>query len=214
MIHLQLNLIYVMNLTNQPLYLLIKDILTLAITVAGLIIAGKGLSTWSKQIKGGKEFEIGYNLNYAVLKIRKAISYVRNPAIWNSEMENAKEDYKLKHPNSSNEDQEKNANSHVYVLRWKKITEADTEMESYLLGAEILWEKEILFKMKLLNECIKKLNLNLFYNFNLDVKRTAEEREKIFKIVYNQGTEDSPDEFSKEVNEAVKIVHDYIKSKK
>ena len=58
-------------------------------TFSGLVIAGFGLATWKKQIKGSKEFEAVHNLHFAMLKLREAIKHVRNPAIWPSESQRA-----------------------------------------------------------------------------------------------------------------------------
>ena len=63
----------------------IKGLITTGLTIWGLVIAMRGLATWRKQIKGTKEFDVAYNLNYSVLKLRDAIKHVRNPAIWPSE---------------------------------------------------------------------------------------------------------------------------------
>lgn len=62
-----------MEFSNQDCYVLIKDIVTLALTGFGLWIAYKGLQTWKKQVRGIKEFEVGYNLNYSILKLKQAI---------------------------------------------------------------------------------------------------------------------------------------------
>lgn len=199
-----------MNLINQPIYIFLKDITTLILTTAGIIIASSGLSTWKKQIKGGKEFEIGYNLNYAVLKMRGAIKDVRNPFVWNNETEDAEKNYREKYPESSNEDQKKNASSYVYVLRWKKISEASTEMESHLLGAEILWGKEVLTKIKPINNCIKKLNMSIYRHFKPELRSKLDDED----IIFNTGTEENPDKFSIDVDKAVEEIHNYIESKK
>ena len=46
-------------------------------------------------------------------------------------------------------------------MRWDKIVNAYTEIESHQLAAEVLWGTEITKKMKLLNEKVTKLELLL-----------------------------------------------------
>ena len=138
-----------MDFINQSTYLFIKDLITFVLTIAGIIIASKGLSTWKKQIKWNKENEISYNLNYSILKLRDAIKHVRNPAIWNSENYKAIQYFKNKYPNrKDDENLEKNSSIYVYEMRWEEITNAYTEMESHLLAVEVLWGSEILNKIK------------------------------------------------------------------
>lgn len=122
---------------NQHPYIFIKDLATVILTIWGLIIAGRGLATWRKQIKGTKEFETGYNLHYAVLKLRDAIKHVRNPAIWPSENSKAIQYSKAKYPNKSETDIEKDSHAYVYEMRWEEITLASTEAESHLLASEV-----------------------------------------------------------------------------
>ena len=43
------------TLADQTWYILIKDIITLIITVSGLVIGGGGIATWKKQKMGEKE---------------------------------------------------------------------------------------------------------------------------------------------------------------
>src|ERR1035437_9099217 len=139
----------------------IRDVITYALTFWGLIIATKGLVTWRKQIKGTKEFETAYNLNYSVLKLRDAIKHVRNPAIWPSESYKAIQYYKAKYSDKPIEDVEKNSQGYVYEMRWEEIVSAFTEIESHLLAAEVLWGIEILSLIKPLNKKINELNIGL-----------------------------------------------------
>jgi len=201
-----------MDLTTQPLYLFIKDLVTFLLTTTGIVIAGIGLSTWRKNIKGTKEFETAYNLHYSVLRLRDAIKHVRNPAIWNAENYKAIQHFKNKYPDkANNKDLEKNSNVFVYEMRWEEITNAYTEMESYLLAAEVLWGPEILEKIKNLKKKVAELNVALVQYLNPD-QRTRR-HDELFKIVYDVGNEDEKDAFSQEVSKAIEVIANYIKQK-
>lgn len=201
-----------MNFINQSEYLFLKDVVTFILTIIGLYIAGVGLVTWKKQIKGSKEFKTSYNLHYSVLKLRDAIKHVRNPIIWNSENYKAIEYFKNKYPGKANDkDLEKNSDVVVYNMRWEEITNAYTEMESHLLSAEVLWDAEILDKVKPLKKKVAELNINL--KQYLEPELRTKSIEDIRNIIYDQSNEAEEDTFSKEVTESIEGITNYIKKK-
>jgi hypothetical protein len=191
-----------------------KDSLTVAFTFAGLEIARQGLETWKKQIQGIKVFEVAYDLRYSVLKLRDAIKHVRNPAIWPSENNRAVKYFREKHPDTAESDtqKEEDPQPYVYEMRWEEITNAFTEVESYLLGAEVLWGTEILTLMKPLKTKIVELNIALSQRFQPKEFQTKTAME-LHGIIYDQGNENGDDPFSKEVALSIKNITDYIKQK-
>lgn len=193
-------------------YFFIKELIAFILAIVGIIIAIEGLSTWKKQIKGTKNFEVSYDLNYSVLKLRDAIKYVRNPAIWNNEKYKAIQYFKNNHSEKkSDEDTEKNSDICVYKMRWEKVTNAYTEMESHLLAAEVLWGSEILNKIKPLNKKVVKLNMSLRRYLMLGSR--INNSENLSEIVYDTSDENKKDSFSQEIDEAVEEIANYIKQK-
>lgn len=190
----------------------IKDVVTFIFTLSGLIIAGMGLATWKKQIKGTKEFETAYNLHYSVLKLRDSIKHVRNRAIWPSESNKALQYAKINLPDGTTIEDKQKSQAYVYEMRWEKIIAASTDIESYLLAAEVLWGSEISHLIKPLNIKISELNIALGQYFNPTL-RTKEYME-IHDLIYNKGDGDkNEDVFSKEVNMTIKPIIDYLKQK-
>lgn len=201
-----------MEFVNQPTYIFIKDLITFILTIIGMIIAGGGLFTWKKQIKGTKIIEISYNLNYSVLKLRDAIRHVRNPAIWNNENYKAIQYFKNKYPDRVDDEKlEKNSNIYVYEMRWEEITNAYTEMESHLLAAEVLWGSEILNKIKPLRKKVTELNISLQQHLTPELRTKTPE--VLDKIIYDMSNENEKDAFSQEIDKAVEVITDYIKQK-
>jgi len=198
-------------LINQVWYLITKDILTFLFTLAGLIIAGLGLATWKKQIKGSKEFEAAHNLHFAMLKLREAIKHVRNPAIWPSESQRAVKFIKEKNPEKSDEELKKNEHAYVYEMRWQKITDAYTEAESYLLEAEALWGHEIMDLTKPLNKKVRELNINLNQNFAPEMR--TKDLMAIHDVIYDKSSETEQDAFSAEVSKYIDAIADYLRKK-
>lgn len=198
-------------LINQEWYLLTKDVLTALFTLAGLIIAGLGLATWKKQIKGSKEFEAAHNLHFAMLKLREAIKHVRNPAIWPSESQRAVKFIKEKSPEKSDEELKKNEHAYVYEMRWQKITDAFTEAESHLLTAEALWGHEIIDLTKPLNKKIRELNINLNQNFAPEMR--TKDLMAIHDVIYDKSSETEQDAFSAEISKSIDAIADYLRKK-
>jgi len=198
-------------LINQDWYLITKDVLTALFTLAGLIIAGLGLATWKKQIKGSKEFEAAHNLHFAMLKLREAIKHVRNPAIWPSESQRAVKFIKEKNPEKSDEELKKNEHAYVYEMRWQKITDAYTEAESHLLTAEALWGHEIMDLTKPLNKKVRELNINLNQNFAPEMR--TKDLMAIHDVIYDKSSETEQDAFSAEVSKYIDAIADYLRKK-
>ncbi|MEK7658762.1 MAG: hypothetical protein AAB352_02735 [Patescibacteria group bacterium] len=191
---------------------MLKDFITFILTAIGLIIAGFGLSTWRRQIKGTKEFEAFYNLNYSLLKLKKAIKYVRNPAIWPSEEYKAIQYAKNKYGDDIDKDKLKNdPTGYVYEMRWEKISDAYSEMESHLLAVQVLWGSEILEKIKPIDKKIKELNIALRQNFGpLELK--TKENGDIREIIYDMSGEED-DNFSNDIKEVINDIYNYLKQK-
>lgn len=199
------------TIADNEFYIIAKDIITFILTVIGLVIAGNGLATWKKQIKGTKEFDTAYNLYYSTLKLREAIKNVRNPAIWLPEIDIAKKHTKEKNPQRTEEYIENNSHVLVYEMRWEGIIKASTEMESHLLAAEALWGPEITNLIRPLNKKVTELNIALRQNFNPDL-RTKNQLE-LHDIIYNQSSESEEDVFGKEVSDIINTINEYLKNK-
>ncbi|QPB83540.1 hypothetical protein CWC22_011300 [Pseudoalteromonas rubra] len=106
-----------------------------AITTATVAILG--LKSWSRELKGKAEFEVGRALILATYKLRDELKYARSPWICGYEFP---EDY----PRNSDEitaEIEANAHAHIYSKRWKPVAEAIQEFETQALEGEALWGK-------------------------------------------------------------------------
>lgn len=193
-------------------FLLVKDAVTFLFTGIGIIIASQGLHTWKKQIKGTKEFEIAYGLNLAVLKLRDAVRFVRNPWIWPSESQRAIQLLKERNPALSDRELKKGEHAYVYEIRWERITSAYTEVESQLLGAEVLWGKGIVALVEPLDKKIGELNVYLRQHFQPEF-RTKDPTE-IHDAVYSQAAGRlEHDRFSKQITDCIAPISTYLKDK-
>lgn len=190
-------------------YSLIKDFITPLLTIIGLYIAGEGLSTWHRQIRGSKDFNIAYDLNYAILELREAIKHVRHPAVWPSETLAAVEYAREKYPTANDEEIRENKHSYVYEKRWEKITEALLKVEARLLAAEVLWGDEILSLVKPLKQKVTELSIALQQYFQPELRPQGRGFMDIHKIIYGQI--DEGDEFSQSIKGYMLEIHNYLK---
>jgi len=200
--------ILIKDVVNSPFYELLKDVITAVVSVGVFVVAWKGLKTWKEQITGVKAYEIAYNLHYSILKLRDAVRHVRNPGIWPSESRQAIQYARAKYPEKSPEKIEEDSRPYVYEMRWEEIKVASTEVESHLLGVEVLWGSEICELIKPLNTKITELNIALSQKFNSDLQTKS--AMELFNIVYG-GVK--PDNFSKDINTAVQNITNYIGGK-
>jgi hypothetical protein len=173
------------------------DIITALAAVTTVYLAYLGVSAWKNQIRGKTDYEIARKYLKATLKLRDAILYVRQPFIDLAEMERAAKEQGVENDRK---------NRAVYASRWKKITEANTELEVELLEAQVSWGDEALRVSDDLMLLVRKLNTQLQFALT-DVLSEHADR----NIIYNHGSLDDPDDFSKEVIIATQKIRDYLK---
>ncbi|MDE1969986.1 MAG: hypothetical protein KGI50_00160 [Patescibacteria group bacterium] len=194
---------WITNLINSSNYLFLKDIVYLGIAGGGLWVANQGLSTWKKQIKGHVEYDTARRLYRAVLKLRDAVGYVRNPAIFPSESEEAQRKYFEESVGTTNA---------VYRMRWEKMVEALSDLQAEQLEGEILWGKDVVEKIKPLRTCVTRLNLAVSDHLRPVDKRIRGHKE-IFEIIYELRTDKEIDDFSKEIDASIDIIGDFLRNK-
>ncbi|MFA6273827.1 MAG: hypothetical protein WC662_01580 [Candidatus Paceibacterota bacterium] len=177
-----------------------KDLITMLGIGIASFVAISGLSAWKKQMKGKTDYEVARRCLKSVYKLREAIKYVRNPYISVGEMEKSLEESGLK----DNKDLTKNQKTNwaVYDARWKKVSEAKTEMDIEFFEAEVSWGKDIILTQKDFKDLIGKLygTVSMFL--------MGYGKEKHDEIIYDTGEEDV---FTKEVDEAIEKIEDYLK---
>ncbi|MFM2381562.1 MAG: hypothetical protein RLZZ76_329 [Candidatus Parcubacteria bacterium] len=164
-------------------------------------------------MKGTKEFETAYNLNYSILKLREAVNHVRHPAIWPSESAKAIKFAREKYPDKSDSELEKDTHGYVYEMRWEQISKASTEMESHLLAAEVLWGKDVLDLTKPLDKKISELNISLKKTFRHIPEKSTEDYTKREEVIYGGLDSEEDNHYNKELNLVISKIEEYIKKK-
>lgn len=147
----------------------IKDVALSGAAITTATVAILGLKSWSRELKGKAEFEVGRALIRATYKVRDEIRQVRSP--WTSGHE-----FPDGYPRNFNErtpEIEADAYSHIYSNRWKPIIEALQEFETQALEGEALWGTSIRKKIDELRQCARNLQVSI--EAFIDDKRGAGE---------------------------------------
>ncbi|MBO2696781.1 hypothetical protein [Shewanella algae] len=135
----------------------IKDIALAGAAITTATVAILGLKSWSRELKGKAEFEVGRALILATYKLRDELKYARSP--WYSGYEFPKD-----YPRNSDErtaDIEANAYAHIYYKRWKPVAEAIQEFEAQALEGEALWGKPMRDKTNEMKQCARNLQVSI-----------------------------------------------------
>jgi hypothetical protein len=179
----------------------IKDAVSIFAPIVGLIIAGFGLKTWKRQLRGKSEYEIAKNLLKSTYKYREAINSVRHPFMDIAEMPEPPKDS----PQSNEEKKRFYGIAKAYENRWNKVVEVRIEIGTELLEAEVLWGNDIKERYKDLFNLEKKLFINLKHylnNINPDasIKLSCDE-----DIIYSKsiGDENAGDEYTNKLNKFI-----------
>lgn len=188
--------------------------LTIAAIVAS-VVAIKGLSTWNRQLKGEVEYELTRRLLKCAFRIREALKSVRNPVMFGYEQPRPEEAEASK---MSNDKIRHYGLTRAYQMRWDKVNEAQTEFQTDILEAEVIWGNVIHQKFKRLLELQGELySVVQTYLVICDPSKPESTRnsyQEILKkkrdILYDLSTEDNPDDFTQDVTKAVKEIEDFL----
>jgi hypothetical protein len=135
------------------------NVITSSVTaLSTFILAGAAVYgvfwEWKRQMKGKTEYESARRYLKTALQLRDAIKFVRNPFISLGEMEVALKENGLGSEEYQNKDK---MNRAVYSMRWKKVMDAQTNLEAELLEAEVSWGVSAVDAQKSLNLLVREL---------------------------------------------------------
>lgn len=180
----------------------VSQLVTVAVSGGGALLAILGLDAWKRQLHGNKDHEIAWKYLEAVFKVRNAINkVVRNPGIFPGETKKAAEELYGK----ENVDYEMGKNSRagdvaVYQIRWNELTKARRELDDVIVQAEIWWGESVVGLEKELNASIGELFVNL--KIYLDTERQDSGMKWNHETMYY--LEGHTSEFDEKLNKAIR----------
>lgn len=163
----------------MEIFNIVKEILTLIIAGAGVVIAGMALHTWKKEFIGKKKIDLACDIVEQICNIQDIIRYARNPAFFTSESNKITKDF--------NKDKEEFKENKIHYLAAKyRFYNKKEEINDFFKlrnKAQLYWDKNILNLFNNLNEIIVSINTaaELLYESNdLDFKSRVEFEKKIW----------------------------------
>lgn len=178
-----------------------SDALTAISAVVVSFVAIYGLQEWKKQMKGKTNYEIARRYLKQTLKLRNEVLNVRNPGIFLGEIETALKESGL----DGDEYKDKiKINRIVYQRRWKNVQQARSNLELEIIDAEVSWGKQAEEVSRPLFALVGKLfaAIQLYLDgFSTPIREN---------IIYNQGSPESPDDFSIEVDKAIDKIKEFL----
>ena len=196
----------------------VKDVIVAAVSVFGVFIAWRGLSTWQRQIGGESTFTLARNLLIGLFKYREAMKNVRHPVMWPEEMALTEEERVGK----SSDQISFLGSIKGYNSRWKVLREVRANMYADLIESEALWGKDLgklflpLFELE--NELeldttyfLKSLNPDLSQQTKESLEKTRATRRN--SIVSPWPADDVKDSFNFEFTTKMAPIEQYLRSK-
>ena len=194
---------------------IMKDVILTFAAVVGALVAFFGLKTWQKQLKGRTEYELARRLLRAVYKVRDSVHMVRNPWIPEREVYESLKETGIE-AERKNIDSRFISESAVYDTRWKKVTEALSDLKVETTEAEVLWGREINEQIKPLHDCVNKLALNI-HLYLTQVKEgdgsglDKKDKEEIFDTIYRLADIPEKDPFAGKLQDAITQIELFVK---
>jgi hypothetical protein len=171
-----------------------NSIIALA-TLSGVIIAGFGLSTWRKQLKGTYDYELARKTLFSVYKLRDALKYIRQPFLSAGE--------------ANKDDKDMPWEQSAYINRWKEVREALILLETNSLECEVVWGKGIPDARKSINPLIGQLNhAMIMYIRSITDKKWENDFQKFSNTLYEH---DEHDEYNKKLTEEISKFENILK---
>lgn len=158
-------------LVHTPVASIAADWLSALGTVGAVVVGLRGLWVWRQKLTGETEHELARRLLTAVYKVRERIKAARSPMIPGGEFEAAIEEAGI-------EDAERErgvgytdeATRAVYDRRWRRVSDAMSELGVEALEAEAVWGNEARDALQPLRNCVGEL----FSLMNQHVRHTTE----------------------------------------
>ena len=192
---------------------IIQDGLVGAAAVAAALIAYFGVDAWKRELKGKSEYELAKRVLISVYKVREAFKQVRNPAIYQYEYPEEMKD----ESGHLHKDKDYAGSLHVYEERWAVLENAFLELEEHHLEAQVEWGPQFQDVITMLRRC--RTDLHLAIHQFLERKRTpeysvassVEESKKERSILYYGGAGSKHDEFSPQIDEAIREFETWLR---
>ena len=209
------------EVTITDVFSCVRDIIVAIVSIAGLIIAFRGLRTWRKQLKGNTEYNLARRLLRAAFRTRDALSIVRNFHMPAAEIAQAMNSVDQADENDGSKATKLDVHALVYNQRWRAVTEALSDLDVERLESETIWGPAVVVALKPLHDSVSKLRaaIDRFLRHNTREREgrcpalTEETIEELDRVIYQRSTDPAEDSFTAEVHAAIGTLEEFVKPK-
>ena len=158
-----------------------------------------GVSSWRRQLQGTHEFELARRVLRALLEMREGVRFVRHPMMHPAEA-------------GDGEVEGRRWEELAYENRWRRVSEAETDLSAAMIEVEIVWADESFSsEIRELRQHINRVALAT-RRFLRDLQRPSSSRTPSM----TQEDEDvlyglNDDEFDRELQRLVKAVEEKVR---
>ncbi len=192
---------------------LIRDIILSITGITGSVVAVVGLGSWKRQLSRKSDRELAKEVLIGVYSLRNAVSHVRSPFMFSSEMTPSEENLKK----AVNDDHKEMMRvDFAYQNRFKEISDVRAKLDEKIVESEILWGKEIRENYNHLIQVVGELftTINIYLDdirTHRDSRMTKTEIMNRDRILYGIGG--SEDEYWNRLLSSVKSIEGLVKIK-
>lgn len=185
-----------------------KDLITAGVSIAAVIIAGKGLTTWRRQLYGQNTFEAARKLGGALRLFKDELHYFRSLVVFEHETEAARAKFGLEPPTGTDAAR---VEHRMAVIRWKltKLIERWNDVATAAYDAELILDGRLSEHVKGCRALLQRIDsaVTLFEWSWTDRHETGHGVRRVHqRILY--GTAD--DEFGVEANAQIDALFAYL----
>lgn len=173
---------------------ILKDIVTIAGTIAAAIFGFVGLKMWRMQLRSTNNNDLARKILVALYKVKLSVMHLRRPF----------REVSIPDDKRFNTEAQNEAFAKQYQEEWDRLRNDRIELQVACVEAQALWDKGFLSNLVPLNQCITELEMHLQEYLRSKTKLHAEpmfDRKETHKIIFGLGT--AQDEFGTKFDTAI-----------
>jgi len=180
--------------TIQSYITLIKDTVTCLAALVAAYVAITGLQTWKRQLTANAEYDLARRVLVAVYKVRDAIEGCRTSA-WEGDSEIV------------------DVTKRIHELAFTKLEDATANLDVELLEAQAVWGDEQDYRNSIvLFRSLERILKGAYWEYYLPDPIEPKDKKEAYLVLFTNPS-NSNDEFSRNIDRAVKRIEDLLRPK-
>ena len=179
--------------------------------IAAARFASNTFDGWRKQTLSERRIEQAERILTATYKVRRGLSFVRNPMLWAHEQQAAEDDLKEKGQlTGSDRDNKKLTTAHLYFLRLNSELDNRRALEECQPMARALFGEELELAMDALNRQFQMVNAAVQAQYRFEVNTDRAFRENMEVVLWAGYPSPEENKMDMEIAAQVKVIEDTL----